>query len=150
MDKQRTDLYERTGRQSPARKITELNSPIGIWAVGTACKICLDKSEHTERFPLLSAIIDTLTAQQRLMMPITHCHTKCHVRTEKNALYELKWLNSLSPPSLSFPFSPSQRLELGQTCLSADVGRLWEHVFIPKALILCIELYWWAYSNKRE
>jgi len=52
--------------------------------------------------------------------------------------------------ALFFSFSPSQRLELGQTYLSADVGRLWEHVFIPKALILCEELYWWAYSNRRE
>lgn len=49
-----------------------------------------------------------------------------------------------------FFFFSSQRLELGQTCLSADVGRLWEHVFIPKALILCEELYWWAVTGGRE
>lgn len=77
-------------------------------------------------------------------------HPKCQMRTEEKARLNLNGSACSLVLSLSFSFSPSQRLELGQTCLSADVGRLWEHVFIPKAVILCEELYWWAYSNRRE
>lgn len=120
----------------------------------TASEICLgtnsDEGEHRE-------------------IPSTVCGIVCHYRhthctvtddanhslppkmpCENRKTSSLNLNGSACALALFFSFSPSQRLELGQTCLSADVGRLWEHVFIPKALILCEELYWWAYSNRRE